>query len=820
MKKSKLFLAIIFIAYSTILLAQENGIKAVIKSIQEDALLREKVFIHTNKTTYLSNENIWFSAYVTEDSNNTPSLSTSNLLVNLLNDKGAILESKTLFIKNGVGSGDFLIKDVYPDGTYFIQSYTNFMKNFGQENVFLQEIQIINPSIKNETAKATSENKYDLQVFPESGYLLEETNNRIGIKVLINGKGYAFKGRIVDENGTEISSFIGNKFGMSKSEFFYKANQTYTAIININDTEQKIKLPNANKKGVVFSIDTTNDKVKLTLKTNKKSLPELLNQPLAILFYRNNFISEAVTLTINKLEETSQELFFDKSKMLEGVNVVTLFKNNQPIAERKFFIDKSESQTAILIEKINTLNDSIGFKIKTVSSDYSQVPAHLSISVLPLESKSLNEKQNIKSAFLLSPYVNGTIENPSYYFNNSDPTIRLSLDLLLLNQGWSQYSLEEKIEEINPKKQYGFESGFTINGTFKKPLKGYDATVISKKNRLTALSEINQNKEFAFENIFAYKNDSIKIAFIKKDKPLVKPSKINLNQSIENTSNYSYLTSSYIKKPIIKNNQEPSENNPLTQVKRSYPSTELLDVVQLKKITKKKKETIYDLEANIAVKRKTLAPSFYESKKVTKEMEVASGNLFGYFQSRGFIKRTNENGYFISLRQMTTTLFGLGMNPDHTYPPKLYLDNVALPNGDIESLKDIRMFDVDEVLINRAGAGAGIDGMGGIIKIYLKKGNHTYYEESPKNLYESLVLLTGFDRAKEYYTPLYNIYNKDSYNWTEIDWKNSIITDDNGEAIFKVPTNKFSNEFQFIINGLSKNGLLFNIIYKTENEDF
>ena len=46
------------------------------------------------------------------------------------------------------------------------------------------------------------------------------------------------------------------------------------------------------------------------------------------------------------------ELFFDKEKMLNGVNIVTLFRNYQPVAERKFFINKRARQTAILIDHL------------------------------------------------------------------------------------------------------------------------------------------------------------------------------------------------------------------------------------------------------------------------------------------------------------------------------------------------------------------------------------------------------------------------------------------------------------------------------------
>jgi hypothetical protein len=128
---------------------------------------------------------------------------------------------------------------------------------------------------------------------------------------------------------------------------------------------------------------------------------------------------------------------------------------------------------------------------------------------------------------------------------------------------------------------------------------------------------------------------------------------------------------------------------------------------------------------------------------------------------------------------------------------------------------------VDEILINKSGAGGGSSGGGGIIKIYTKKGTHKYFgEEENINLYENLILLTGFDRANEYYRPFYNVYTKNTYNWTEINWKNSVKSNEKGEVFIKIPSNEFSNELQFIINGFSEGGLLFYNNYKTGEASF
>ena len=58
------------------------------------------------------------------------------------------------------------------------------MRNFGDNNMFVQEVNILSELPEKDTITI---NNYDIQIFPEGGYLLEDVENVIGIKSLING---------------------------------------------------------------------------------------------------------------------------------------------------------------------------------------------------------------------------------------------------------------------------------------------------------------------------------------------------------------------------------------------------------------------------------------------------------------------------------------------------------------------------------------------------------------------------------------------------------------------------------------------------------
>src|SRR5664279_3586057 len=68
----------------------------------------------------------------------------------------------------------------------------------------------------------------------------------------------------------------------------------------------------------------------------------------------------------------------------------------------------------------------------------------------------------ISSWFLLESDVRGPVEEPSYYFNPSNPDRLKDLDLLLLTQGWRDFEWKYKTMIYPP------ENGFTISGRVRK----------------------------------------------------------------------------------------------------------------------------------------------------------------------------------------------------------------------------------------------------------------------------------------------------------------------------------------------------------------
>ncbi|WP_321974414.1 hypothetical protein [Aureibaculum sp. 2210JD6-5] len=750
----------------------------VLVPLNKDHLLFEKVFIHTNKTAYFTTDYIWFKAYVGAF-DNKPSLKTTRLYVNLLDSNGKIIQNKDVLIYKGTGKGQFKLNDTLKSGKYYIQAYTNYMRNFGENKFFVKEITILNNIPEKENV---TKNNYDIQVFPEGGYLLEDVENVIGIKSLINGKGYNFSGTIINSTNKEVASFKSEHLGMTKCSFFYEPKEKYKALIAINDTLLKIDLPLAKSKGVILSVNNqTKEFVNFTLKTNTNSLVELNDRKYNLLFHQRNKIINF--LEILKIDSINVNLKFEKKFFLKGVNSITLFENNQPIVERKIFIEKETQEVALSLREMGVEKDSIHYTLKiSDSKENLPIKSNISISVLPLNTLSFNEKSNIKSAFLLTPYIKGNIENPAYYFNKNNLKRKEYIDLLLLTQGWTQYTLEEMIESLNPPYNYNFEFGFKLKGSV-SPLLSNQLALITQDNLLIDKLYLNGKKDFSFTNLLVYKGDTVKVSFLNDSKELIKPKNIYFD-TLKVNSLLKFEPENF---DLIKE-RETKVNNSWKDLFFSN-STHLDEVtvvgkirsqryLERKKLLKKYQPLVFDIGK-------------YYNLELPTSFKDHNNNIMSYLGFNEGVTLVNWNGVENYLR--------VGTNKEAI----LHIDGRLIGSDELNGV-NLNMIDVENVFVQSI------------------RGNRIYqvfttenYKKGITLLYDEYVFKKGYDKEKKYYSPRYDYdtTNK-TLNWVEIDWKTDLTPNAFGEMEFKIKQHKKLEGYLFSIQGFSDEGRLISEIIK------
>jgi hypothetical protein len=186
--------------------------KLVAPYIRKNALDKEKVYVHFNKSCYLPGDDIWFKTYVTDPMTGLLNIYTKTLYVELYDQRGIMLEHKILSVNAGVTENVIKLNEKALPGQYTFRAYTNWMRNFYSTEEFDTRLTIVG---EEKEVNPVKEPEYDVQFFPESGTLLEGIFNKVAVKAIDqNGKSVQLSGKIIDSNNDSIASFRPDQKGM------------------------------------------------------------------------------------------------------------------------------------------------------------------------------------------------------------------------------------------------------------------------------------------------------------------------------------------------------------------------------------------------------------------------------------------------------------------------------------------------------------------------------------------------------------------------------------------------------------------------------
>ncbi|MES2807002.1 MAG: hypothetical protein V4619_00145 [Bacteroidota bacterium] len=97
----------------------------------------EKVYLHTDKPYYNIGDTLWFTSYLLNGTDHTPSKLSGLLYVELTDDSTVLARRVSIRIKDGVAFGQIpLPKGLFHEGGYTLRAYTNWQQNFGSNYFF------------------------------------------------------------------------------------------------------------------------------------------------------------------------------------------------------------------------------------------------------------------------------------------------------------------------------------------------------------------------------------------------------------------------------------------------------------------------------------------------------------------------------------------------------------------------------------------------------------------------------------------------------------------------------------------------------------
>jgi len=756
----------------------EQNVDALIKSVSEYfSAPRELVYTHLNKSVYIKGETLAFNAYVFDKNDKGLSKLTTNLYCTISDDNGKTIKGKLLKVTDGVTNGSFFIDSLFVSGNYTFKAYTNYMRNFDEQNSYIQSIKVIDPEIESNVYPKVITSILDAQFLPEGGHLVANVENTIGV-IIKDSLGFGvpnIRGQVLNSKSEEVNVFETNQFGIGRFNYTPKDQNLYRVRLYVEGNNQVFILPQAEFDGIALSLSNINKNVKLRLQTNTKTFPKIKDKSYRLTIHNGKNLN-IINIGFENDPVIIKSINYDD--LFPGVNILTLFnENDKPLLERLIF--KYDGINLLNTDNVTykKLNDSTEVSLSFKDID-KRLINKISISILPAETKSYNQHQNIISSLYLQPYVNSYIENASWYFTEVNRRKQYDLDNLLLTQGWSSYDWST-IFNHSPKAIYDFETGVSFKATANNMDSGQFVIYPTTFNEMETFEINNDSNSFEKNGLFPFDEEKIRI------------SEINKNDRVKKSGVYLQFYPSKIpdleKHPKILPLKEQvyfDSNSSQPFIESSSAEYEQLDEVLIE--VKKEQERIEKLQnttlGNVDV---------FDSRKRRMYIDLAT-----YLRTKGYTISQSVASFNIvdnrpnSFRSMTST-------------PLIFLNNRRINDKSELSFFDMNL--VDYIIVNRRGYGEGLNGGNGVIKIFTDP--TLMYKDNPQlsNFQEIEIPLT-FTAPTKFYAPKYNYYQSKFFKeYGVIEWLPDMSVDENGIISFKISNQSGPNIILFI-EGTANNG--------------
>ncbi|MBP3419158.1 MAG: hypothetical protein J6K74_01005 [Marinifilaceae bacterium] len=341
---------------------------------------------------------------------------------------------------------------------------------------------------------------YDLQLFPEGGYLIPNTIQKIGFKsVGRDGLGIPIKGHIEDREGKVITSIESNHLGMGHFIINTTDCDGYKIVVTNSEGNSKtISLPKTNSKA--FAIALTNNDANITYNILGSGDCSKMS-----LYIHNRGIPLGV---INAKDNIGRTLELGLAP--EGVIHFVLIDTLGKIQSERVWFNRRKERNTIEIETPETqitprAEATITLNLKSPTME--RIRGNFSISVINNGQGAVDMfSGGIESYTLMTSDLTGYIEQAGYYFEKYDQEHIDALDNLMLTQGWSRFDIEEILaHKTLPEPKYFVERGQYLSGYVKNFLgkNSKEATIrIFGSNGVMATTTTNQEGRFVNEDIW------------------------------------------------------------------------------------------------------------------------------------------------------------------------------------------------------------------------------------------------------------------------------------------------------------------------------
>ena len=407
---------------------------------------QEKIYVHTDKNSYLAGEMLWFKVYNVEAYTNRKSTVSKIAYVELLDAQNRPVLQTKVALENGTGSGSVSLPLSLSSGNFVWRAYTNWMKNSAPDYFFHKELTIYNTvkldSLPKEIAPLPAS---AVQFFPEGGNLVSGLSSKIAFRGIDHaGKGLDFKGFVVDERNDTLAKFSPLKFGLGSFNFKPEPGKKYRVMIQPGaGSAFYTDLPEIFERGTVMQVARQAEILNVSVQSN-------LDQQGTF----NLFVHSGPKIIGNyPINSTGGKLSVELplEKLGDGISHLTLFDAaGKAICERLYFKRPSS------ILKVSLSTDQMAYSKRApvkvaVSQSQQSRPVSSNFSVSVFQSDEQGYTEDIVTSLWLTSELKGKIENASWYLTDS---ATIATDNLMLTHGWRRFVWKEALSDAKPKFEY------------------------------------------------------------------------------------------------------------------------------------------------------------------------------------------------------------------------------------------------------------------------------------------------------------------------------------------------------------------------------
>lgn len=441
------FLSLLLILL-TIISANSWGQDEEFKNVQQkfeqfsQNYAQEKLYLHTDKNSYLAGEIAWFKIYAVDGTTHRPINFSKVAYVEILDRANKpVLQAKISLSEKG-GSGSFYLPLTLNSDNYTIKAYTNWMKNAGATSFFDKTIAIINTIKPAERKFGLDTMRVVANFFPEGGNLVQGIETKVAFHIADQyGKGIDARGIITNNNGDTIQNFSSHRFGIGTFTFKPLAGNNYKATVFLPEGKSfTSSLPTVYDYGYVMNVSDNKDgRWKVRIQAKRKET-ELRGEKVFLLVHTRQTFKTAEVGYVNY--ENDLVLYVNKEKLPDGVSHFTLFnKEQQPVCERLVFT-RPKNENSLVIKSDKTVYEKRQLVNLAISdSDKLSDSSNFSLAVFHIDSLQKFDETDITSYLWLTLDLKGDVESPGFYFSPG-ANVDDATDNLLLTHGWRRFRWE------------------------------------------------------------------------------------------------------------------------------------------------------------------------------------------------------------------------------------------------------------------------------------------------------------------------------------------------------------------------------------------